>query len=142
MLNMHRTLAAAGALLVILLAGGPARAQAPAPSSTAPSHQAIDEWFQKKDKNKDGTIDREEFYQFAVESFYFRDKNKTGYVTLEQLQGASPEAVKAASRNGENRLTLDEYVNALFKDFAAADTNGDGKLTEEEIETYVRTNRR
>jgi len=139
---MHRTLTATGALLVFLLAGGPAAAQAPAPSSTAPSHQAIDEWFQKKDTNHDGTIDREEFYQLAVESFYFRDKNKTGYVTLEQLQGASPEAVKAASRSHENRLTLDEYVNALFKDFAAMDTNGDGKLTEEEIETYIRTNRR
>jgi hypothetical protein len=60
----------------------------------------------------------------------------------EQQDGASPEAVKAASRSHDNRLTVDEYVNVLFKDFAAADTDADGKLTIEEIDVYIRTNRR
>jgi Ca2+-binding EF-hand superfamily protein len=77
-----------------------------------------------------------------VESFYFRDKGKTGYLTIEELQGASAEAIKAASRSHDNRLTLDEYLNAVFKDFAAADTDGDGKLTFEEIDLYIRSNRK
>ena len=45
-------------------------------------------------------------------------------------------------RRADGRLSLDEFVNALFKDFETMDTDGDGKLTIEEIEVYVRVNRR
>ena len=124
-----------GFLLGLILLGGPAMAQ------TAPP-PTLKDWFLQKDKNGDGKIDHEEFQQAAVEMFFFRDKNKSGYLTIEELQGASSEAVKAASRKGEPRLSLDEYVNAVFKDFMAADTDWDGMLSLEEIEVYVRTNRR
>jgi Ca2+-binding EF-hand superfamily protein len=124
-----------GSALGLLLLGGSATAQ------TVPS-QALKDWFQRFDKNNDGKLDRAEFQEGVVEAFYLRDKSKSGYLTIEELQGASPEAIKAASRSHDNRLTLDEYVNALFKDFAAADTDGDGKLTFEEIDVYIRTNRR
>ena len=133
MRTVYRYLGAASVLGVLLV--GDAIAQTTHPMT-------LKEWVQQRDKNGDGTIDREEFYQGVIEIFFFRDKNKSGYLTIEELQGASPEAVKAASRKGDSRLTLDEYVNALFKDFAAADTNGDGKLTFEELDIYVRTNRR
>ncbi len=113
----------------------------PAAAQTGPS-PTLKDWFPQKDKNGDGKIDRGEFQQAVIEAFYLRDKNRSGYLTVEELQGASPEAVKAASRKGDNRLSLDEYVNALFKDFAAADTDGDGKLSFEEIDVYIRTNRR
>jgi len=134
MRTVYRYLGALSALGVLLI--GDATAQ------TAPP-PTLKEWFQEHDKNHDGRIDREEFYQGIIEIFYFRDKDKNGYLTIEELQGVvTPEVVKAASRKGENGLTLDEYVNALFKDFAAADTDGDGTLSFEEIDTYVRTNRR
>jgi Ca2+-binding EF-hand superfamily protein len=94
--------------------------------------------FQQLDKNGDGRIDREEFHQAAVDSFYFRDKGKKGYLTVEDLQEASPEAFKAANRKRDGRLTLQEYVNALFRDFEAADVDRDGGLTYEEFEAYVR----
>jgi EF hand domain-containing protein len=94
--------------------------------------------FDAADKNHDGRLDREEFYQLAVESFYFRDKDKKGYLTVEQLRETSPEAFKAANRKGDGRLTLEEYVNALFLDFDRADTNKDGMLSFEEIEVYRR----
>jgi Ca2+-binding EF-hand superfamily protein len=122
-------------VLGLLLSTGLATAQTGLPAT-------LKEWFPLHDKNHDGKIDRAEFQEAVVEAFYFRDKSKSGYLTLEELQGASPEAVKAASRSHDNRLTLDEYVNALFKDFAAADTDGDGKLSIEEIDVYIRTNRR
>jgi Ca2+-binding EF-hand superfamily protein len=125
-----------GSLLGLLLVTGPAMAQTASPPT-------LKEWFQLKDKNGDGKLDREEFQQAVVEMFFFRDKDKNGYLTIEELQGtASPAAVKAASRKGQEGLTLDEFVNALFKDFAAADTDGDGDLTLEEIDVYIHANRR
>ncbi len=123
-------------LLGLFLIGDEALAQ------TGPSEEVLKEWFQRHDRNGDGRIDREEFQQGVVEAFFFRDKNRNGYLGAGELLGASPEAVKAASRKGDGRLSLDEFVNALFKDFDAMDTDGDGKLSFEEIDVYVRTNRR
>ncbi len=98
--------------------------------------------FEAADKNRDGRVDREEFYRVAVESFYFRDKTRKGYLTVEELREASPEAFKAANRKGDGRLSLEEYVNALFVDFDRADTSKDGALTWEEFEAYSRSGRR
>jgi Ca2+-binding EF-hand superfamily protein len=108
----------------------------PASAQTGPP---LKERFAGADKNRDGKIDREEFHQAAVESFYFRDKARKGYLLIEELKDASPEAFKAANRKGDGRLTLQEYVNALFIDFDKADTDKDGSLTFEEIEVYSRT---
>ena len=120
--------AAGAALLAVLLPAGLVWAQAQPP---APRQR-----FDAADKNRDGKLDREEFYTLAVDSFYFRDKDKRGYLTVEQLREASPEAFKAANRKGDGRLTLDEYVNALFLDFERADGNHDGALSFEEIQAY------
>ena len=109
---------------------------APASAQTGPP---VKERFVSADKNRDGKIDREEFHQAAVESFYFRDKDRKGYLVIDELKEASPEAFKAANRKGDGRLTLQEYVNALFIDFDKADTDKDGTLTFEEIEVYSRT---
>jgi Ca2+-binding EF-hand superfamily protein len=100
------------------------------------------DWVKQYDQNRDGKINREEFHQAVVEAFFFRDKTRSGYLTVTELHGASPEAVKAASRRGDERLSLPEYVNALFKDFEVADADTDGMLTAEEIDIYIRSNRR
>ena len=97
--------------------------------------------LEEADKNRDGTIDRGEYHQAVVESFYFRDKGKKGYLLAEELREASPEAFRAADRKSDGRLTLDEYVNALFIDFDKADTDRDGALTFEEIRVYSRSAR-
>src|SRR5262245_28576306 len=65
----------------------------PAAGQTAPA-ASLKERFNSADKNHDGKVDREEFYQAIVEGFYFRDKDKRGYLTIEQLREASPEAFK------------------------------------------------
>ena len=122
-------------LILAILAAATSR-PAPASAQTGPP---LKERFAGADKNRDGKIDREEFHQAAVESFYFRDKGRKGYLLIEELKEASPEAFKAANRKGDGRLTLEEYVNALFIDFDKADTDKDGSLTFEEIEVYSRT---
>lgn len=121
--------------LVLALVAGWALAQTTTP---APDLKAR---FQRIDKNGDGLIDREEYHQAAVDSFYFRDKGKKGYLTVEDLKEASPEAFKAANRKSDGRLSLQEYVNALFRDFDAADVDKDGTLTYQELETYVSRSR-
>ena len=122
-----------GAALVLTFPDAPPSAQQAPP---------VKERFGNADKNKDGRLDREEFYQAAVESFYLHDKGRKGYLVADDLKEASPEAFKAANRKGDGRLTLEEYVNALFIDFDRADSNKDGSLTFEEIEVYSRKNPR
>jgi hypothetical protein len=126
--------ALAACLILAILAPATLR---PVPAS-AQTGAPLKERFVGADKNRDGKIDREEFHQAAVESFYFRDTSRKGYLVIEQLKEASPEAFKAANRKGDGRLTLQEYVNALFIDFDKADTDRDGSLTFEEIEVYSR----
>ena len=128
-----------GGLSILPFLSNSAGAQAPPPSTALPT---LKERLDRADKNHDGKIDREEFFQVILEGFYFRDKDKKGYLVIEELREASPEAFKAANRKGDGRLTLEEYVNAVFIDFDKADTNRDGVLTYEEIDAYVRATRR
>ena len=96
-------------------------------------------WVKKYDRNGDGKLDRDEFYQAVVDAFFLRDKDKDGYLALSELTEASPEALRAVKHKDSARISLQEYINALFKDFDAADTDGDGLLTVEEIERYRQT---
>jgi Ca2+-binding EF-hand superfamily protein len=123
---------ATGMILGLLAPATPGQAWA----QTGP---ALKERFAGADRNRDGKMDREEFHQVAVESFYFRDKDRKGYLVIAELKETTPEAFKAANRRGDGRLTLQEYVNALFVDFDNADTDKDGGLTFEEIQAYSRT---
>jgi Ca2+-binding EF-hand superfamily protein len=111
-------------------------------SPSAQSPPALGEVLKDSDRNRDGRLDREEFYRVIVEAFFFRDRDKDGYLVIGELTELTAEGFRAADRNGDGRLSLDEYVNALFKDFDAADRDKDGVLTYEEIQIYVRVERR
>lgn len=97
--------------------------------------------FKGADKNGDGALDREEFYQLMVETFYFRDKGTKGHLLPEDLPGVTAERFKAADTNGNGRLSLREFVNFRFRDFEAADTDADGVLTIAEVEIYIARSR-
>jgi len=124
-------LTAATALSLVL-----APALATAQTITASDVRA---WVKKYDRNGDGKLDRDEFYQAVVDAFFLRDKDKDGYLAISELTEASPEALRAVKHKDSARISLQEYINALFKDFDAADTDGDGLLTVEEIERYRQT---
>jgi len=124
-------LTAATALSLVL-----APALATAQTITASDVRA---WVNKYDRNGDGKLDRDEFYQAVVDAFFLRDKDKDGYLAISELTEASPEALRAVKHKDSARISLQEYINALFKDFDAADTDGDGLLTVEEIERYRQT---
>ena len=129
MRTVIRYLAAASGLGLLLFYGPTAAQTRPGPDAKA--------WVKQHDRNGDGKIDREEFYQAVVETFFLRDKDKSGFLMVKELKGASPETLKAVKRKADGRISLQEYVNALFKDFEAADTDKDGLLSVEEIEMYI-----
>ncbi len=115
----------------VVLLGGPALAQTATPAD-------LQARFKLVDKNGDGRIDREEFHQAVVETFYFLDKGRKGYLVLEDMPGLTVAVFRAADKNGDGKLSLQEFVNARFVDFQAADLDHDGTLTYAEIEAYAR----
>ncbi|HSB82279.1 MAG TPA: EF-hand domain-containing protein [Candidatus Methylomirabilis sp.] len=118
----------------VVVFAGPADAQAPVRPDWKES-------FRMHDKNGDGRIDRAEFQNWMVDTFYFRDTNHKGYLVSSDLQGVrAPELIKAMNRKSDGKLTLSEFLNALFQDFAAIDVNGNGSITIEEIEAYIQRN--
>jgi len=119
--------------VALALLAGLAQAQTTPPPN-------LRERFNAADKNHDGKLDREEYYQLVVEIFYLRDKNKDGYLMVEELQGVvSPEVFRAINSTADGKITLQDWTNALFIDFDRMDTNKDGAVTYEEVETYIRS---
>ena len=134
MIRLGLGILTAALALSLLLTPAPAAAQSVITSDVVA-------WVKRYDHNRDGKLDRGEFYEAVVDAFFLRDKDKDGYLAISELKEASPEALRAVKRKEQSRISLEEYVNALFKDFDAADTNGDGLLTVEEIERYRQTAR-
>ncbi len=97
------------------------------------------ERFQAHDKNGDGKIDRAEFQEWMVDSFFQRDANHKGYLVFEDLKDVmSAETFKTYDKRGDGKLRLPDFLNAVFLDFEAIDVNKDGQLTMEEIEIYLK----
>ncbi len=117
---------------VFICLGGSAFAQVPAKPDWK-------ERFQAHDRNGDGKIDRAEFQQWMVDSFFQRDSNHKGYLVFDDVKDVmSQEKFKSYDKSGDGKLWLQEYLNAVFQDFERADANKDGMLTMEEIDNYVK----
>ena len=97
-----------------------------------------DELIRSCDKNGDGLIDREEYFERLTEVFFLADTNKDGYLVMKEILAvvpdADPERIKAADTNGDGKVDLHELQNALSKDFERADLNGDGVLDKDELQ--------
>ena len=91
--------------------------------------------FAETDKNQDGVIDREEFYQRVVEIFFFGDHDKDGYLSPQELAATVefPDDFKNADLDHDGRISLVEFMNVRFKTFDEVDTNHDGELSLDEV---------
>jgi Ca2+-binding EF-hand superfamily protein len=91
--------------------------------------------FSETDKNKDGTIDREEFHQRVMEIFFFGDTDKDGYLSQAELVAVVvfPDDFADADRNGDGRYSYPEFVHVRFVTFEEVDEDDDGQLSVEEV---------
>jgi Ca2+-binding EF-hand superfamily protein len=90
--------------------------------------------FAETDKNGDGRIDHEEFYERLVDVFFSSDTDKDGYLSPEEYrQLPFSREFKNADANGDGRVSLPEFVRARFRQFEAADTDHDGVLSLDEV---------
>jgi EF hand len=78
--------------------------------------------FEQADKDKDGTLDREEAKVVCGEKFEVMDTDKDGTLTKEELNVCGRKKNNAHDKLHEKRS----------KEFAAADKDGDGTLTKSE----------
>jgi Ca2+-binding EF-hand superfamily protein len=90
--------------------------------------------FAEADKNRDGSVDREEFHVRIVEIFYSADRNKDGFLDAEELkQLAFPDDFTNNDKDADGRVSLREFLRVRFRDFDLADTDHDGQLSLEEV---------
>jgi Ca2+-binding EF-hand superfamily protein len=106
---------------------------APAPAQGPGEEAVLKRAFQNYDRNKDGTVTREEFPGSDIQ-FGLMDADKNKQVTYEEFK-ASPLAKRLlASRRrdmGEprERVTLEQLAYKRLQNLARFDTNKDGKVT-------------
>jgi Ca2+-binding EF-hand superfamily protein len=134
-------LAAALAFPVVAFAAGNA--------STGDRCEQHSNFFTEADKDKDGTIDREEAKAMQAKHFDAMDTNHDGKLSKEELaackhmrntrhdKGSS--AFNRADKNHDGALTRDEAkaLPRVSKHFDEIDTNKDGTLDREEVHKYM-----
>lgn len=81
------------------------------------------------DRNRDGAVDQSEYQAFMTSAFANLDKNKDGSLRREEVgQILNAQQFAATDANRDGRLTQDEFLNRVMADFKAADRSGDGNL--------------
>jgi Ca2+-binding EF-hand superfamily protein len=90
------------------------------------------------DWNKDGAVDRREFFDAMVYDHFVLDIDRDGFISFKELEIYQVERSEfdAADADGDGRLGLYEYVNARFEDFEIADENRDGLLSLNEVTRF------
>ncbi len=107
-------------------------AAAPAAYACPPMHEGSNgsTFFAEMDKNKDGSISRQEFATFHEKRFAELDANKDGKLSKDELQPTPcPPMHQPDGMHGGGMHGGDMYIGNRFE---AADTNHDGALTREE----------
>ncbi len=107
--------------------------------------------FEKADKDKDGTLDREEAKLVCDHDFDSMDTDKDGTISKAELDacGMSPEHAKMhqkrdqefASADKDNDGTLDKQeakkLKNVYKNFDAIDGDKDGTVSRDEVHQYM-----
>ena len=109
--------------------------------------------FEQADKDKDGTLDREEAKAVCGEKFDVMDTDKDGTLTKEELnvcgrkkhnehdklhQKRSKEFA-AADKDADGTLTKDEakQLKKVYKNFEAIDADKDGTVSRDEVHDFM-----
>lgn len=92
--------------------------------------------FSKLDKNKDGWVSKEEFFDQATGSFDRLDKNGDGVLQTEELEqidkNKREQLIKAADTDNDSVITKEEFEQAARKKFSTMDRNADGYIDKKE----------
>ena len=109
--------------------------------------------FEAADKDKDGTLDREEVKLVCNEKFEVMDADKDGTVTKEELNSCGRKAhdehdklhekrskeFTAADKDADGTLTKDEAkkLKKVLKNFDAIDVDKDGTVSRDEVHNFM-----
>jgi hypothetical protein len=81
------------------------------------------------DRDKNGAVDQSEYRAFMTAAFASLDKNKDGSLRREEVaQVLNTQQFAATDANGDGKLSQEEFLNRVMADFQAADRSGDGSL--------------
>lgn len=104
---------------------------------------AFQKLWASADRNRDGHIDRVEFYAIMTDVFFFIDVDKDGEVTLAEIQNiysqVDPSKFEAADLDRDSKLNMHEYQSAISVDFAEVDKDNSGVLTVQEFNQIYQT---
>ena len=122
-------------LAIGLLAPGMAVADSESPRDMAEAA------FTETDANKDGRVNREEYYRRMADMYYQADRDKDGQLDRAELEMIEEDMVcDPADTNMDGTLTMPEYIDQRFKQFHDVDDDSDGRLSRDEvIEEYEET---
>ena len=109
--------------------------------------------FEEADKDKDGTLDREEAKAVCGEKFDVMDADKDGTLTKEEVNACGRKAhdehdklhekrtkeFSAADKDADGTLTKEEAkkLKKVYKNFDAIDTDKDGTVSREEVHNFM-----
>lgn len=88
--------------------------------------KALPEAVAAKDANGDGRITEEEYVGHFAPGFERKDKNKDGVLSREEQPHKS---FDAADQDKNNQLTREEFMTTFHRQFKGQDRNGDGVIT-------------
>ena len=109
--------------------------------------------FEQADKDKDGTLDREEAKAVCGEKFDVMDTDKDGTLTKEELNVCGrkkhneydklhekrSKEFAAADKDADGTLTKDEAkkLKKVYKNFDAIDADKDGTVSRDEVHDFM-----
>jgi len=147
---MSRPILIACSLAIATLLATPTMLLAADPS------KRLDDAFKRADKDKDGTLDREEAKALPRVSKHFNsiDADKDGTVSKDEIkvymkqaaksmQEKSKEAFEAADKDKDGTLSREEAkgLPKVARHFDQMDTDKDGTVSEAEIRAYLKSHR-
>lgn len=91
--------------------------------------------FAETDRNGDGSIEINEFFERLVDVFFLGDTNKDGFLTEDEFVRVVviKEDFAAIDKNKDGKVDRKEFISARLPVFLEIDTDDDGALSITEV---------